>query len=245
MSKNKYLIRLDDACPTMDKKRWDRIEAALEKYNIRPMVGVIPDNKDKDQFLNTPDPTFWGKVKKWESKGWAIAMHGYDHCYLTNDGGVNPLWKRSEFAGVDLQKQKEKIRNGVSIMRKNGINPKYFFAPSHTFDINTLKALISESDIRIISDTIATKPYKWKGFSFVPQLGGRCREMKIPGIWTACLHPSTMSDEDIMALEDFISRHYSEFISFQDIDYARLKSKTLLSKIFSMAYFAKRMLLKP
>jgi len=56
--------------------------------------------------------------------------------------------------------QKQKIRDGYAILKEYGLTPKYFFAPSHTFDENTLVALKECSDIRIISDTIATKPYK-------------------------------------------------------------------------------------
>jgi len=67
---------------------------------------------------------------------------------------LNPLWTRSEFAGLKLEEQKEKIKKGLSIMKENGVEPGYFFAPSHTYDSNTLNALESESNIRIISDTI-------------------------------------------------------------------------------------------
>lgn len=244
MSKNKYLIRLDDACDTMDRARWNRVEDILDRYSIRPMAGVIPNNKDKDQMLDSADSDFWIKVRRWEAKGWAIAIHGYDHCCITNDAGINPLWDRSEFAGVPLEAQKEKIRNGVRIFKGNGIDPKYFFAPSHTFDLNTLEALRSESTVRIISDTIGTQPYRWEGFSFVPQLGGRCREMKIPGIWTTCLHPSTMTDKDFENLEKFVSRHSSDFISFQDIDFSNLKKKSIPSRILSAVYFINRKLSK-
>lgn len=244
MSKNKYLLRLDDACETMDREKWSRVEDILDRYSIRPMVGVIPANKDKDQFLNTADHDFWDKVREWQSKGWGIALHGYDHCCTTNDAGINPLWDRSEFAGVSLSEQKQKIRKGVRIFRSHGINPKYFFAPSHTFDLNTLEALLTESDIRIISDTIATKPYSWKGFSFVPQLGGKCREMKIPGVWTACLHPSTMTERDLDELKSFLSEHSDKFISFDDINYQGLKRKNLADILLSSLYFTRRKISK-
>lgn len=244
MSRNKYLIRLDDACDTMDRDKWGRVEEILDRHHIRPMVGVIPDNKDKDQFLNPRDPSFWDIVKGWESKGWTIALHGYDHCCITTDAGINPLWDRSEFAGVELDEQKRKIREGVLIFMEHGMEPKYFFAPSHTFDLNTLEALRSESNIRIISDTIATKPYSWKGFSFVPQMGGRCREMKISGTWTTCLHPSTMTDIDFEHLERFTSEHASDFMSFDDIDYSDLKGKSIIDNLLSAVYFANRWLSK-
>ena len=41
-----YLIRLDDACPTMDVVKWDKIEKMLDKYHIKPMVGIVPANND-------------------------------------------------------------------------------------------------------------------------------------------------------------------------------------------------------
>ena len=241
---NKYLIRLDDACPTMDATKWQRMEDMLDRYGVRPMVGVIPANNDSKQKIDSEDVAFWKKVKTWGNKGWAIALHGYDHCYISNDGmkGLNPLWERSEFAGVPYEKQKEKIREGVKIFRAHGIDPQYFFAPSHTYDRNTLRALKEESNIRIISDTIATEPYKVGDFVIIPQLGGHCTEMKIPGIWTFCLHPSAMSEENFLATEDFLKAHKGEFISFSDLDLSKLCGKTVFDKFLSWAYFTRRKL---
>lgn len=54
----KYLIRLDDACPTMDAKKWQRIEDVFDTYGIRPMVGIIPANKDPKQNINIFDFDF-------------------------------------------------------------------------------------------------------------------------------------------------------------------------------------------
>ena len=42
----KYIMRLDDACPKRDVEKWDRIEDLLDKFNVRPLVGIIPDCKD-------------------------------------------------------------------------------------------------------------------------------------------------------------------------------------------------------
>lgn len=235
----KYLIRLDDACPTMDAAKWQRMEDILDRYGVRPMVGIIPHNEDPLQMIDAEDPDFWGKVSKWESKGWAIALHGYDHCYISNEGmkGLNPLWERSEFAGVSLEKQKEKIREGVKILRSHNIDPKYFFAPSHTYDSNTLRALKEESNIRVISDTIATKPYKYGEFAIIPQLGGHCSKMIIPGIWTFCLHPSVMSDANFISTESFLYANKSKFVGFDDLNLSNLKGKDLVSEILSMTYF--------
>lgn len=245
--KNKYLIRLDDACPTMDAAKWQRMEDILERYGVQPMVGIIPNNEDPDTTPDPKDEKFWDKVHKWETKGWAIALHGYNHVCITEDGmkGLNPLWARSEFAGVPLEKQKEKIREGVKIFRSHGIDPKYFFAPSHTYDKNTLVSLKEESNISIISDTIATKPYKEGDFTIIPQLGGHCSEMKIPGIWTFCLHPTAMNDAQFEALEDFLKVHKDEFIAFSDLDLTNLSGKTFVGKLLSWAYFTMRKLKGP
>lgn len=244
MLKRQYLIRLDDACPTMDHAKWQRLFDILDRYGIRPMVGIIPNNKDPKQEIDAADSEFWEKVNEWKAKGYALALHGYDHCYISNDGmkGLNPLWERSEFAGIPLEKQKEKIREGVKIFRAHGIDPQYFFAPSHTYDSDTLKALKEESNIRIISDTIATKPYKDGDFIFLPQLGGHCTEMKMSGIWTFCLHPSTMTDENFVATEKFLKVHKDEFISFYDLDLNNIRNKDFMGRLLSWVYFTRRKL---
>lgn len=240
----KYLIRLDDACPTMDAKKWQRIENILDTYGVRPMVGIIPANKDPKLQIDASDAGFWTKVNNWEKKGWAIALHGYDHCFISKAGmsGLNPLWARSEFAGVPLEHQKEKIRKGVAACRANGIEPKYFFAPAHTYDENTLQALREESNIRIISDTIAIKPYRKDDFVFIPQLGGHCTEMKLPGIWTFCLHPSAMTEENFVATEKFLQAHKNEMLGFDELKLTNLKGKSLMGRLLSWVYFTRRRL---
>ena len=241
---NKYLIRLDDACPTMDAKKWQRIENILDAYDVRPLVGIIPANEDPKQQIAAADTEFWTKVKVWEGKRWGIALHGYDHCFISDAGmkGLNPLWERSEFAGVTLVEQKEKIRNGITVFQKNGIEPRYFFAPAHTYDENTLQALLEESNIRIISDTIATQPYRKGDFVFIPQLGGRCKEMKLPGEWTFCLHPSAMKEEDFLSTERFLQVHKDEMLGFDELNLTKLKGKNLMSHLLSWVYFTRRRL---
>lgn len=241
---NKYLIRLDDACPTMNIAKWQRIFDILDHYGVCPMVGIIPHNEDSEQMIDAPDAEFWDEAKRWVEKGYAIAMHGYNHCYQTDKGldGLNPLWRRSEFAGVPLEVQRQKIADGYKIFLNNGVKPRYFFAPSHTFDENTLVALRECTDIRIISDTIALRPYRLDDFVFIPQLGGHCMEMMIPGIWTSCLHPSMMHEVQFSAVERFLERHNHQFVAFDDLDVNGAKSKDIFSQMLSGLYFAYRRL---
>lgn len=238
----KYLIRLDDACPTMNRANWGRIEDTLDKYGILPMVGIVPHNEDENLVRDAEDGLFWDKVKGWKSKGWSMALHGYNHCYISSDAGINPFWHRSEFAGLSLDAQKDKIRSGVAIMRKNGINPQFFFAPSHTFDKNTKEALRAESDIRIISDTIGRYPYQDEDFFFIPQIVGHCTEMLFSGIYTFCFHPNTMKEANYQSLENFIKKHHSEFISFDQIDLQKYGKKKILDKLVSWSFFTYRRL---
>ena len=239
---NKYLIRLDDACPTMNQEKWNKMECLLDQYAIKPMVGVIPSNADPGQMVAPVNSEFWDLLKLWQAKGWAIALHGFDHCYVSDNKGINPLWARSEFAGLSLEIQKQKIKDGVEIMRLNGINPKYFFAPSHTFDDNTLTALKECSDIRIISDTIALKPYRYRDFIFIPQIGGHCFNAPVSGVFTFCFHPSFMSDKDFIALEGFIRANKDKFYSFDELKLEGLKDKSLIDKFLSWMYFTQRKL---
>lgn len=244
--KKLYLIRLDDACPTMNHQKWDEMESLLDKYSIKPMVGVIPHNEDDEQKIDDADPLFWQKVKGWEQKGWSIALHGYNHCYTSDGGlkGLNPMWSRSEFSGLPLKLQKQKIQSGISILREHGINPKFFFAPSHTYDENTLVAIKEETDIRIISDTIALKPYKLGEFTIIPQIGGRCVKMRLPGIYTFCFHPNVMGKDSFKALNAFLKSNIDSFSRFDDLDLDACKEKSMFDKLVSYLYFTYRKLKK-
>ena len=240
--KQQYLIRLDDACPTMDSLKWAQMEALLDKYGVVPMVGIVPDNHDENLIKQEVDEDFWKKVQTWQDKGWAIAMHGYDHCYISDKGmqGINPMWKRSEFAGVPIDLQKEKIRLGVRILRNHGINPKYFFAPSHTFDENTLVALREESDIRIISDTIGRYPYKDEDFYFIPQITGHCVKMPFDGIYTFCFHPNMMDSGAFERIEVFLRLNGGSFIEFDKINLDKFDGKKFWDRVISHFFFLLR-----
>ena len=50
-SSAKYLIRMDDACPTLKSSNWDYLESLFDDLNIKPIVAVIPDNVDESLFL--------------------------------------------------------------------------------------------------------------------------------------------------------------------------------------------------
>ena len=228
-------MRLDDACPKRDVVKWDRMECLLDKYGIRPLVGVIPDCKDPDMDLFEVDPDFWStRVVNWQKKGWQLALHGYSHVFKTNCGGINPVNERSEFAGLPLDEQKKMIADGVSLLRNYGINPKVFFAPAHTFDENTIKALLEVSEIRIISDTPANRPYSKYGMTFVPQQSGRVRKLPFNTV-TFCYHPNTMNEANFVLLEKFLKGNV-----FTDFPMDEISRKTsLLDNLLMRIYYAR------
>ena len=239
-----YLIRLDDACSYYDAEKWQRVEALLDKNSIKPIVAIIPNCEDpliRDKYVK--DEYFWDKARCWQEKGWTIALHGYNHLYTNrNAKGINPINDFSEFAGVALNEQKEKILKGLEIFKNQGLTPKIFVAPAHSFDENTLCALKEESKIRIISDTIARDIYWKDGFYFIPQQCGAFRRLPF-GIVTGCYHPNSMNEDSFVKLETFIQKNRADF---GDVDKVLLTKRRpdLVDKILRSTYFMMRRLKK-
>lgn len=236
-----YIIRLDDASDYMDIQKWIQIEELLDKYKIKPLFGIIPQNNDESLISKyTQNHNFWNIIHSWIDKGWVPAMHGYEHRYLTKSGGINPIHKRSEFAGLPYEEQAEKIRKGYEILVEQNIKPEIFFAPSHTFDNNTLKALAIETPIRIISDTIAWNVYKDGIFWFIPQQSGRVRKLPFKTV-TFCYHPNTMNDNLYSELENFIKKNITAFKDFHYEEVLNSQRKlSILDRLIRNAYFTYR-----
>lgn len=218
-----YILRLDDASEFMNIDKWKRMEKLLDKYGIKPIYGIIPANEDPDLLSYGRVEHFWQLMAKWKNKGWMPALHGFTHVFETNEGGINPVNFRSEYAGVKLECQKYKIREGYKILKEHNIEPTIFFAPAHTFDKNTMVALKEESPIRIISDTIANDIYFWDDFYFIPQQSGHCRKLPFKTV-TFCYHPNIMSDDDFQTLESFLRRYAKLFC---DINIIKLKKRNM------------------
>ena len=241
----KYLIRLDDACQQANWPNWHRIENILNLYGIKPIVAVIADNKDPNlKYIDKGHEYFWSKVSEWSKNNWAIGMHGYRHIYETKDAGIVPISNKSEFAGLSLNIQKEKIKLAWEIFNERGIKPNLWVAPSHSFDKNTLIALSKETDINIISDGISFDVFYDKGFYWIPQQLWSIKKMLLGKIWTICLHPNTMTEYEIDNIEKKIKNLNLNFIDIQKIDFIDKKKSTfdiLFEKIFFPALFFKRL----
>jgi len=236
-----YIMRLDDASEYWNSKNWRKMHELLTRYDIKPILAIIPQNEDPELKEYGYDPGYSRLLLEWISYGAVPAIHGYNHVFVSEDGGMNPVNSRSEFAGVDLEKQRKKVHDGIAILKDNGINPIIFIAPAHTFDLNTLAALKLESDIRIISDTIATDVYFENDFYFIPQQTGRARKLPFKVV-TFCYHPNVMEDDDFDELEIFLKQNRLLFGSFDDIELKKRKLN-IIDKGFRKLYFFRHKLI--
>ena len=42
----KIAVRLDDITPDMDWERFLKFKALLDRYQVKPLIGVVPQNRD-------------------------------------------------------------------------------------------------------------------------------------------------------------------------------------------------------
>ncbi|MDA8426851.1 MAG: DUF2334 domain-containing protein [Treponema sp.] len=206
----RYLVRLDDACPTMDRSRWDAVEAALRERGVSPIVAVVPANVDPDLVRGPVDGGFWERARSWAASGWVIGLHGYSHALRPSRRGLVPVNAYSEFAGLAEEEQRRRIREGVAALAAEGLEPAVWVAPAHGFDSLTLAALAGESPIRIVSDGFARRAVLRGGFVWLPQQLWRPRKMG-GGLWTICLHPNTLSEPAVGKLARFIDENREAF----------------------------------
>ena len=209
--KHRYIFRLDDACPQMNVEKWDRIEKLLDAYGIKPIVGIIPDNKDTyfgDGFCGS----FWERAAAWQEKGWTIAQHGLHH--LIEKADTKTCFQKvvetdSEFVGKSLDEQKEMLRKGYEILKEKGLEATCFFAPCHTFDAVTVEAIRELGFYDFISDGYSSHPYRKGGVVFIPSMFDAPH--KLVGVQTFISHPNFVTDEELKNFEEFFKKHKDDF----------------------------------
>lgn len=212
----KIAIRLDDVTPDMDWERFLAFKEMLDGYGIKPLIGVVPDNRDENLHRAKAAGDFWEYIKELQENGWCVALHGYRHIYTTKKGGLFPLNRFSEFAGVPFDRQKEMLSEATEIFKKNGIQTDIFMAPAHSYDRNTLKAL-KELGYRKMTDGFGSRPYRWQGMTFYPisfLLGRSLKKKK--GVTTMVVHTNEVDPEGMERLRRMLSEQQHNLISYQD-----------------------------
>ena len=177
---------------------WEAVEPLLERHGVRPILAVIPDNRDPALELEPARADFWERVRAWQARGYSIALHGYQHRYVNRDPGILRQRWSSEFAGLSREEQRDKLVKGLDIFRQNGVRADCWVAPCHSFVAITLD-LLAELGIPVVSDGMASHPYRdRRGLVWVP-----CQvwsfEWMGPGVWTICQHHNQW-DQDYASL---------------------------------------------
>lgn len=210
------LIRLDDIAENMNWPLMKKCESLFDKYNIKPLLGVVSNNKDPELLSNQKNDKFWDQIRKWKEKNWEISMHGFTHVYdqetkkkdYFNYGGG------SEFFGHSYEEQFSRINKSLEIFKKENIEVRSFFAPNHTYDLNTFSAL-KNNNIQNIIDGYGLMPFKRNNINFIPQLF--YREILLPfGIQSTQVHLNYWNENDFQAFEKFIIKNNSKVISFDE-----------------------------
>lgn len=210
-----YLLRFDDLCPTISREPWRALTALIAEYRLHPILAIVPENRDPELQHSLPDPEFWANMRKMQTAGAVVALHGYRHLSASPGRSLIPLARYSEFAGMAPATQRTWIREGLRILRAQGLNPRLWVAPRHGFDQHTLHALIGEG-IAVISDGLARTPILRDGVTWIPQqLWAPCNKSK--GLWTICIHPNTATAADIEALRAFIRARAAQCTSLDRV----------------------------
>lgn len=211
---NVCTFRLDDITPDMEWDKFYRVKAIFDKYKVKPLIGVVPQNADPGLSCGEYHEDFWEYIVSLQKSGWAVAQHGFRHVYETKSSGLLGLKAASEFAGLPYETQYERIRSGREILQKHGLDVTIFMAPGHTYDKNTLKAL-KKLGFVCVTDGYTDIPYYMKGLLFIPCRSSRPKP--VCGVDTICLHCNELREGDYRELENFLEKHVSCVLPFAEI----------------------------
>ena len=193
----RYIYRMDDITPAMNWREFWRCLDLFRRYGVRPLLGIVPDNRDPNLCVDRDEPSFWSIIRQLITEGRVeISQHGFQHLYVSKKHGL--LGRRyafpcdSEFVGLPYEVQLDKIENGLRILNDEGIHTEVWMAPSHSFDRTTLRALRA-AGFEALSDGIGLYPFRSEGITFVPQQLWAPKDFAF-GVWTICLHINNQGD---------------------------------------------------
>ncbi|MBQ3789785.1 MAG: DUF2334 domain-containing protein [Lachnospiraceae bacterium] len=205
-------VRLDDIAPEMNRDAFERMIGILKKHQALPLLGVIPDCRDEkirdmEGVEKIEEETFWDRIRELRDEGAVIAMHGCHHVYTTTNGGLFPLNRQSEFAGLPFEEQMQLLKEGLEILKKQELSTEIFMAPAHSYDDNTLKAL-KECGFKQVTDGFGREPYRYRDLTFYPLALSKKRAAAGSGSGSVTIvyHVNTMKDADFDAAEALFDR---------------------------------------
>lgn len=216
MKNIKIAVRIDDFCADIDKNKFLIVTNFLDKMEIKPLIGIIPENKDKTLKKGDCFENFWEVARDLQNKGYTFAQHGFNHVYTSKDGGILNINKRGEHTGEDVESQYRILSEGRKILQKNGFDLNIYMAPSNSFDKNTLKAL-KKLNFKYVTDGWTNYLYEMEDLVFIP-----CRNViKISkhdsGIITLMLHTNTLTNKQFEIFKQTIINNRENVVNYDEL----------------------------
>lgn len=227
----KIAVRMDDITPDMNWENFNFFQGLFKETGITPLLGIVPDNQDPKLCCGAVREDFYEVMKDLEREGYSLAMHGFQHVYTSKNGGIFPLNKDSEFAGISYDKQKEMLMLGREKLKAHGIETDIFMAPAHSYDRNTLRAL-KEAGFTKITDGFGKTPYLYKEITFYPISFRLSRSLKQnEGVTTMVLHANTVTEADKERYTRIFREYGRNMISYSE--YLKMKpvKRTLFGRL--------------
>ena len=109
------IIRIDDIAENMNWQLMEKCEELFDKYNIKPVLGVIPNNKDEELCSTQKKKIFGNLLEVGKEKVGKYQCMGI-HMYIVNQLKkkiTSDMEENLNFFGVELEKQILKIKNGL------------------------------------------------------------------------------------------------------------------------------------
>jgi len=209
-------FRMDDITPDMCWDRFNRFRNLFDEFNVKPLIGVVPDNRDPKLSIGQKNPRFWDCIAALvNDRGWSLAQHGSTHEYHTSARGLIGTHRKSEFAGLSRGIQQEIVCRGREILEGNGLWSSTWMAPSHSYDCVTLD-VIRDLGFKFVSDGYSLLPYKHNGRKFVPCQMAMPRLMPVRSLVTCCIHSNTTTDIQFERYARFMRNERSSVVDYSE-----------------------------
>ena len=198
-----YIIRLDDLTKCSDFSRWESIISCCRTNNVQALLATVPKCSDKklNKGVENTDVEFWKFVVG--CKDMDVALHGLNHERMGN---------------MEADEQLRILTASMKEFLKHSIIPDVFVPPGHSFNDATFYAM-KFLDITYFSDGVGLYPWKKMDTDViqVPQIFWKPRKFPF-GVITLCLHPDTMSWDEIKKLNEFICENNRSIMSITDVN---------------------------
>lgn len=233
----KIAIRFDDFCETMDFNKFTKVISIVDKFGIKPLIGIVPNNLDnnlrKHEKMDVNEYSSY--IQSLKDKGYLFAQHGFQHVYVNKKGGILGINKNSEFVGLTFEEQYNKIIKGKEMLENLNIDTNIFMAPSHSYDKNTIKAL-KKAGFKYVTDGYTHHNFLYKGLIFIPCMNVKY-EKKRKGVYTICIHTNTIDDDFLKILTKLLEKNSKYIVDYNELLNVEPSKIFKLSQIFNLLIY--------